>query len=185
MIEVIETKIGKLTIRPFQLSDIEAQMKYLYDNDNDFLESLGFDPKSFPGKEKHSELMRNRLQKNMALPESDRQHFAVVAEVDQRPIAMAVLKTDEGNDTAHAHFHIWEKPLRGQGLGEPILKTGVKLLMKHQCRTTAWIEPRDSNLAMNRLMEKCGFKFLTNCVFSSPITQSFSAKRYEIKFNNL
>ena len=38
---ILNTAYGELTIRPFQVKDIDSQMDYLYDSSNDFLESIG------------------------------------------------------------------------------------------------------------------------------------------------
>ena len=176
---ILNTAYGELTIRPFQVKDIDSQMDYLYDSSNDFLESIGFDTNKFPGRKIHKKRMVEKLESRDKLPFNEQQHFVVVAQLEQKVMAMVVLNPDEDSTSAHAHFHIWDESLRGKGLGAQILKSGLKLLMIHQNRNFALIEPHRENKRMNRLMEKCGFEYMEECIFSGPVTQDFPAKRYK------
>jgi RimJ/RimL family protein N-acetyltransferase len=176
--KIISTNIGAVKIRSYQERDIGAHMKYLYDSDNSLLARIGFDLSKFPGKERHSEFIRSRVSSS----NSDKPIDMMIAEFEEEAIALVFLNTIE---PANAHFHIFSPEFRGKGIGAPVFKTGIKLLMRENELDSVHIEPKATNSPMNRLMEKCGFRYIEKRQFSSNTTKAFEAKRYEIILDDL
>jgi RimJ/RimL family protein N-acetyltransferase len=176
----ILNKIGEIELGPMLLEDVHAQADYIYNSPKEFLISIGFDLSRFPSRTKFVENLESRIKAQMARPESDKNYQKIIAKLRKKPIAAVVLVPNE-DESAHAHFHIWDSSLRGKGLGKDILTNGLKLLMDHQKRTSAFIEPHKENTRMNKLMAKCGFKLLGDSTFSGPVTKTFPSKKYLIE----
>lgn len=182
---VVDTPVGPITLRAFESRDVEALLEYLYDSPEDFLTSIGFDPDQFPGRVAHSEGYHRMIRMRDEKPEAERSHLICILELDDQAVGMVALVPDDGEPTAHAHFHIWNPRLRGRGLGSSVLRTALDMLMKAQSRDEAFIEPHKDNLPMNQLMKRCGFRFLEEVVFEEPMTLSFPANRYLIRRSEL
>lgn len=174
MQKILNSKYGEILIRPISIEDIPFQADYFYNSPDEFLTGIGFDIDKRPAREEFIKGMSLRIS-NSEVPVS------VVACLNGAPMAMVVLAPDSNGSGAHAHFHIWDKELRGKGLGSTILIEGLLILMNGQGRDEALIEPHTDNHAMNKLMSKCGFEYVGECVFENPATLSFPAKRYLIK----
>jgi RimJ/RimL family protein N-acetyltransferase len=177
MNKTFDTQYGSLLIKPMSIEDIPFQADYLFNSSDEFLTGIGFDLNKRPPREEYIKGMSHRIS-TLKVPVS------VVASLAGTPMAMVVLAPND-DGSAHAHFHIWDHNLRGKGLGRSILIEGLLILMKLQGREQALIEPHINNLAMNKLMLKCGFEFVEECVFENPVTLSFPARRYIIKRNLL
>lgn len=174
--EVFITSQGEIVLRPFSEKDIEFQLSYLYESPREFLEQIGFDLSKLPGREIH----RNKLKERI---ESDRvaQTFhSVAAEINKITIAAVFLQLREFPDIPRGHFHIYDPHFRGKGLGLPILKTGLRLLLKQHLLSRIYIEPKFDNIQMNKLMQKAGFNFLGESIYSGPTTTHFKSHRYEV-----
>jgi len=181
----IETPLGIVEIRLPVIGDVEAQMDYLYESPRKYLLGIGFNVDSFPLRSVQTKIMRERFKKHHLLLKGSAPIYEVNIVLNKKAIGQVVLIPDLGEMTAHAHFHIWDQNLRGKGLGQSVLKTSLALLMDSQNEDSIYIEPHRKNLAMNKLMKKCGFKFLGECIYSSPRTLEFPANRYLVQKNIL
>jgi RimJ/RimL family protein N-acetyltransferase len=179
--QTISSPIGDIKFAPLSKeSQILGQENYLYDSPKEFLEGIGFNTAKFQTRSLFRSSRVGALFKRMELPPNERSYYVVFPERNGEPFGQVVLVPDEIETTAHAHFHIWQESLRNRGLGAPILRAGLKVLMDLQNRSSALIEPHRDNLAMNRLMVNCGFKYLGESNFSGPVTYDFPSKKYEI-----
>ena len=172
MEKVIDFGLLNITLRPMRESDVGFQLDYLYRSPVEFLEDIGFDVLKFPGRFEHEKGIKKRLQERGELFQT------VVAVIDEQVISVTNLQL-EGEP--RAHFHILNESLRGKGLGEPILKNSLELLMKRHNITRLWIEPKVSNVPMNKLLEKCKFKFLGESVYSGKTTKEFKSNLYQVE----
>ena len=178
---VIDTPIGKILLSPMTLEDVHAQAKYLYESSPDFLTEIGFDLDKLPTRDIYINNLQQRIKAQIERPDEDKRYATMVGKLNDNAIGIVVLVPDENPETAHAHFHIWDESLRGKGLGKPLLQNGLKLLMDHQKRRTAFIEPHFENKPMNRLMEKCNFERLGFSEFHGPMTVPFKSCKYLIR----
>ena len=185
MIKDIETSIGIITLAPMTLDDVPYQADYLYNSPKEFLTRIGFDISILPSREEYIQNLCSRIKAQMERGAEDKNYATIVARYDGKPIGIVVLVPSPAPSESHAHFHIWDKSLRGKNLGKEILLNGLKLLMDHQKRSLAYIEPHKNNGPMNKLMRKCGFKFLGDSVFSGPRNSTFESKKYLIERSNI
>ena len=168
----LPTDLGLITLRPYMLEHVGAQMDYLYNSPKNFLEEIGFDTEKMNDRDAHESRVRNSLSK---LRDGD--FRSIVAEL--KGVAIAIVHLHLGDEANRAHFHILDPKLRHKGLGKPILLNSLKLLMEKHSLNELNIEPKSDNLPMNRLMKNCDFKFLGTCHYPvGPVTKAFEANRY-------
>ena len=187
MKKILESSVGKIIFAPMELEDVHYQANYFYNSPKGFLTSIGFDVDLLPEKSQYIKGLKSRIKAQINRASDQKKYTAIVAKIDGVAIGTVVLNLTPEVDpaNAYAHFHIWDENLRGKGLGEVILKNGLKLLMDHQKRSTALIEPHKNNIPMNKLMLKCGFKFMGDSIFSGPMTSTFESKKYLIERGQL
>ena len=184
--EKISSPIGEIKLVPLsKKSQIIGEENYLYESPPEFLEKIGFNTGKFHDRTTFRSSRLTALSTRIELPKEERNYYVVFPEQNNIPFGQVVLIPDEDVSSAHAHFHIWEENLRNRGLGGPILKAGLKLLMDLQSRKAALIEPHRDNAPMNKLMIKCEFNFLRESTFSGPVTHAFPSNVYEIQRENL
>lgn len=168
----IPTDLGLIELRPYTAEHVGAQMDYLYNSPKEFLEGIGFDTKKLNDREAHESKVRDNLSK-----QRDEDFKSVVAELNG--VAVAIVHLHLGDEANRAHFHILDSKSRHKGLGKPILLNSLKLLMEKHSLNELNIEPKSDNIPMNRLLKKCGFKFLGTCHYPvGPLTKAFEANRY-------
>ena len=175
--KILTTAVGDILLRPYTIADIKYQISYLYDSPIEFLKEIGFDPSKFIGREEHQEKIAQRLNEN-----SPDDFSSMVAELDGEVIA--IVHFHRGDDPK-AHFHIFDQSLRGKGLGACILKPALLILMNKHGLEEIKIEPKFDNLAMNKLMVKCGFQLIGTTTYSGAVTLDFKANSYKVKNNML
>ena len=181
MRKTLTSSFGEILLSPMGLEDVGKQADYLYCSSEAFLTRIGFDVKKLPTRAEFIQGLESRIKSQKNADENQKIHTAIIARINNKAIGVVILNSNVDPENAHAHFHIWDENLRGKGLGEHILKGGLKLLMDHQNRSTAFIEPHKDNVPMNKLIQKCGFNFVEDSVFSGPITHEFKSKKYLIE----
>ena len=175
---IVESPIGKINLRPYTISDVSFQIEYLYGSPSDFLYEIGFEPSKFPGRQKHQENIEANLR-----DKKPGDFNSVVAESEGEVLAIIHLQPGE---KPRAHFHIIKEKFRGRGLGKPILLNSLRLLMTKHNLITLRIEPKEDNLAMKKLMEKCGFAAKGKVKYPyGPVTREFNAISYLVEFRKI
>ncbi len=97
----------------FNLSDVEAQISYLFDSPSEYLESIGFDPTKFQARELARERISGRY-----LNQTESTPTSMAARHNGQTIAAVFLHI---HPEPRAHFHIFDPSLRGQGLVDHLL----------------------------------------------------------------
>jgi RimJ/RimL family protein N-acetyltransferase len=176
----ISTNQGELLIRPYADGDIPFHARYLFDSPKDFLETIGFDTKKLGDRAIWLEGLKARR------ATMDRSKVtSIVAELSGQPIAIVPLDLRYPSKGPLLHFHIFEPGLRGQGLGQLIFMAAVESYHKLYGYERFLIEPKATNVPMNKLMQKLGFRHLQDYVIAAgPVTQEFLASQYEIVVNS-
>ena len=172
----LPTSAGKITIRPLATQDIAFLISYMHESPPEFLEKIGFDLSKRLDREAH----RTKLFENVKADHKQGTYHSVAAQLEDKTIAAVFLPLRELPDTPRAHFHIFDLNCRAKGLGLPILKAGLQMLLTHHKLSKVYIEPKFDNKPMNRLLQKAGFHFLGETIFSGPTTIVFKASRYEV-----
>jgi RimJ/RimL family protein N-acetyltransferase len=172
----LTTPTGEIIVRPFELRDVDYQLSYIQDSPRQFLEQLGFDTSKLLDRESHKKFLIQRTESE----QREKTFHFVVAQLNEKTIAAASLPLSVHQDVPRAHFHIYSEEHRGKGLGVPILKAALKLLMNFHQVNRIYIEPKIDNTRMNKLMSKAGFRFVEQTVFSGSVTHAFQANRYAV-----
>jgi RimJ/RimL family protein N-acetyltransferase len=166
-----------IEVAPFDYCDIPARLTYLYGSSYKYLEDIGFDMKNFPPYEE----IEKASQAQCVLYANTGLFSRAVGRLEGKTIALCNLEPHLSNGYLDAHFHIVDPALRFQGLGAPILNTALKLLYEKHRFTLLYIEPRKTNIPMNRLMQKLKFKHCKDYVSKThPMAQEMEVSQYEV-----
>lgn len=172
--ERFETPLGSLIVRARDERDIPAHLDYLYKSPKAFLEGIGFDPAKFL---KRDEMRAHILNRVRIHPPT-----SIAAELNGQTIALMFLDlADRVEEIPKLHFHVLKAELRGQGLGSQIFMAGLRGFERTHGFRKFFIEPRSSNLPMNALMRKLGFRHVKDYTLPAhPMTQEMRVSQYEI-----
>lgn len=154
----IPTDHGEFSVRHFEERDIPFIEKYYYESDPDYLRGIGFDPDNFETREDFYKTRRNLLEKAV----EQNMLRLMVAEVNGQTISMSGFDSADNYDDGidRMHFHILTDRYRGKGLGGKILRACILAYADFYQKDVFHIEPKHSNVPMNRLMVKMGFELL-------------------------
>lgn len=172
-----DSEFGKIDLAPFQKRDVDALVSYMCDSPPSFLKQIGFSAEDIPEKNSYRERLLKRFKEN---PQDE---FMLMARMNDQTISAVYL--DLRGELPHVHFHIYSESLRGKGLGAPILKNSLKLLMLYHDVDELFIEPKNNNIPMNKLMKKCDFEFIGDSVYESSTTGTLPSKKYKVELQKL
>jgi hypothetical protein len=143
------TRVGMAVLRDLDLEDISAIVQFWYENEDDFLESLGID--------------RSRL----GTAEDTRQRFLraiPTGDPDQRSIAFAITVNDRCSgytllnrytpDINYSHWHITDPGLRRSGVSKALYPHRIKAYFDSVPMDRLIHQTRTSNIGVNRMLDR-------------------------------
>ncbi len=146
----------KIGVRKLEIDDIPFIVQYWLHSPSDYLVNMGVDLNKLPKKFDLIKTLTNQLN----LPVNKKQSYAFIWTLDKHPIGHCNVNKISFGEKAHMHLHIWDAKHRKKGFGYDFLKATVPLFFKDLQLKSLYCEPKASNEAPNKSIEKVGFKLL-------------------------
>ncbi len=141
-------------IRQLEHKDIPNITNYWLNSSYQHLISMGVDLEKIP----KAELFNTMLELQIELEDHLKQSYALIWEIEGKPIGHSnVNKIIFGNE-AYMHLHIWDKQFRKSGFGKALVKRSLKIFFEVLELKRIICEPYALNKAPNRTLEQVGFK---------------------------
>ncbi len=176
--------MNNLSIRHWELDDIESIISYFHNASNDYLINLGADPKKIPNRVKWKNSLIIEYQK----PIKKTKYYYTIWEYNNQAIGHCNINKIVFGKEAYMHLHIWNPnpKLRDKGLGESLLKMSIESFFDKFQLKELYCEPRAANKAPHKVLSKVGFKYLKTCeIVPGPINYLQEVKRYRLTNFNI
>ncbi len=145
-----------ISVREMKSADIDLIADYWLDSDPDFLVSLGVDLDKLPARE---DLVK-MLSKQIGTAFRSKQSYALIWELDTKPIGHSNVNEITFGEEAKMHLHIWQSASRRKGFGTELVKKSLPFYFDNLQLKKLICEPYALNPAPNKTLEKVGFTFL-------------------------
>jgi RimJ/RimL family protein N-acetyltransferase len=146
---------SEITVREINLGDIDLIADYWLNSDPQFLINMGVDLAKLPGRE----ALTNMLSEQINLPLHEKKSYALIWELNGRPVGHSNVNAISFGDHATMHLHIWQSNIRKQGLGSQLVKMSLPFYFEKLELQTLICEPYALNPAPNKTLKKVGFTF--------------------------
>ena len=147
--------VPELTIRELEVNDISLIADYWINSTDEHLVSMGVDLAKVPKKEELETILGHQL----SLPIRERNSFAVIWELNGKPIGHCNTNPTKFCEEANMHLHIWSEENRRKKLGVQLLKMTIPLFFERLKLKQLLCEPYALNPAPNGALRKLGFTF--------------------------
>jgi RimJ/RimL family protein N-acetyltransferase len=169
--------MNKFAVRPLGQEDIPHIIDYWVNASPEHLLAMGADIRKVPARTQWQANLENIL----TTPEPEAKTFYLIWLVDGRAIGFNSLKNIVYGERGEMHLHVWEKESRGKGYGGPLFCLATVEFFERFKLKTIYCEPRVSNPAPNRLLQRIGFPLiLTHTAATSEVSLVCEVNRYQI-----
>lgn len=165
------------TVREIQPKDINLLVAYWLNSDPDYLLGMGADPAKIPSEVE----FRAMLHKQIDNPIDEKQSFALIWELDGKPVGHSNVNRITFGVEATMHLHLWYPDNRQKGLGSQLLIKSLPFYFEKLQIKKLICEPYALNPAPNKILKRIGFQFIkkyTTIPGSSNFEQEVN--RYEL-----
>jgi len=145
-----------LSVREIQVTDIELIANYWLDSDDDFLVSMGVDLTKVPTRDQLTSMLKSQI----SSPYEEKASYALIWELDGKPIGHCNVNSIVFETDAYMHIHIWDACHRQKGFGLPLIKLSLPYFFICLALKSLYCEPYAKNDAPNITLEKLGFEFV-------------------------
>lgn len=147
---------NSLLVRELEERDIPLIINYWFTSTPEHLHNMGADITKLPTPEQFT----NNLLSQLALPYNEKKAYALIWEVNGKPIGHCNVNPLFYGNYANMHLHIWDAGYRKQGLGLNLVKMSLPYYFNNLKIKKLYCEPYALNPAPNKLLEKAGFIFV-------------------------
>lgn len=166
-----------LQVRELEQKDIDLVADYWYNAEDDYLKGMGVDTNLMPTREQFT----GKLEEQLALPYTQKRAYALIWELNGKPVGHSNLNPVTYGDAGSMHLHIWSSEMRKQGHGPEFVRLSLPFYFKNMALEKIICEPYALNPAPNKLLSKAGFVFIKEYVTRpGAITFEQPVKRWEI-----
>jgi len=151
---------SRLNVREIQPSDFDLIADYWLKSEPDFLISMGVDLSKLPTREG----LKKMLGEQFELPMEEKASYALIWELDGKPLGHSNVNGIEFGKQATMHLHLWNNENRKKGIGSELLKKSLNFYFDKLKLETLFCEPYALNPAPNKTLEKLGFEFVKKYV---------------------
>lgn len=146
-----------IEVRPFAgRSEYVQMVDYFLDADDAFLRGMGVERSRLPAREEWiSSVLRDHDRPN---DEKERAYLAWVH--GGVAIGHSSINRIEVGRSAFIHLHLWVPDLRRAGLGAGLFELSASRFAEDFSLKRLYCEPFADNPAPNRVLSKCGFRFV-------------------------
>jgi RimJ/RimL family protein N-acetyltransferase len=145
-----------LNVREFATTDIPVWTDYWCKASDEFLLGMGVDLNKKPHKTELVAMMEGQLQLEL----DARKSYALIWEVDGRPVGHCNVGDIEFGVKANMHLHLWENALRRRGWGTILVRRSLPYFFNRLKLKVLYCEPYALNPAPNRVIPELGFTFV-------------------------
>ena len=150
------TEAPLLTVREMTLADVEIRIGYFHDASDQHLRTLGVSRELLPTREAWREFYREDDARSI----EERLNFALVWEVDDRPVGFSSADRIVFGTEAFMHLHILRPERRRRGLGTDGVRQSALAYLEILQLDRVYCEPNAFNVAPNRTLQRAGFHYL-------------------------
>ena len=146
-----------LHIRPLEHKDIALISDYWINSPDQHLLNMGVDLEKLPSESDFEAMLTHQL----SLEDKDKQSYALIWEVEGRPIGHSNVNKITFGEEAYMHLHIWKKEDRALGYGKALIELSLKQFFEALKLKRIICEPYALNKAPNKTLKRVGFEFKT------------------------
>jgi RimJ/RimL family protein N-acetyltransferase len=144
-------------VRPFRgREDYERMVDYFLGADEAFLRGMGVDPAKLPQREAWLESAMHDHER----AGRERQCHYLAWIHGGVPVGHSSINKITIGEQGFMHLHLWVRDLRRSGLGTRYFEASAAEFMRALHLKRVYCEPYAGNPAPNRVLVKCGFRFV-------------------------
>ena len=148
---------AEVHVRPFKGRDDYARMiDYFLGAEPEILRAMGVDPARLPQRA----IWLESAMRDHARPDGERQRFYLAWIHRGDPVGHSSVNKITIGEQAFIHLHLWDGALRQAGLGTQYFRASATEFMRALRLERIYCEPYAENPAPNRVLLKCGFRFV-------------------------
>ena len=173
---------NNLNVREANENDIQYIADYWFNAAPDFLEGMGVDVSRMPDPGQFKQMLKQQI----ALPYEEKKAYALIWEVDGKPIGHTNVNPAVYGKEAYMHIHIWFPEERKKGNGSQLIKLSLPYYFKNLQLERVLCEPYALNPAPNKTLERLGFRFIKEYITTpGAITFEQPVKQWEVLRNEI
>ena len=143
-------------VREMLLSEVDIRIRYFHEATDAYLIGLGVDRGLLP----QAAAWRAFHEQDYARPVQERENYALVWELDHRPVGFSSLDHIEYGNQGFMHLHIVEPTQRHRGFGTDFVRKSAAIYFDVFALKRVFCEPNALNVAPNRTVQRAGFTYL-------------------------
>lgn len=147
---------SNLSVRELEHKDIRMIADYWFTATPEYLNNMGVDIAKMPSHEDFTAMLATQL----TLPYNEKRAYAVIWEVNDKPIGHSNLNPVEYGGHGYMHLHIWKPEDRKSGYGTELIKLTLPYFFNNMQLKKIYCQPYALNGAPNKTLYKVGFKFV-------------------------
>ena len=152
-----DTGDSRIEVIPFDnRCDYERMVDYFLNADEKFLEGMGVDSNKLPEREVWIESSLRDHEK----PGGEKERSYLKWIYDGEIVGHSSINRIKIGEQALIHLHLWVRDLRAAGLGTKFFWASVVKFIRMYRLKRLYCEPYAMNVAPNRVLKKCGFRFI-------------------------
>lgn len=159
----------ELNVRKLRGTDISLISNYWLESSDEHLISMGVDLNKLPTAKDFIDILNQQLN----LEDKRKQSYALIWEIDGKPIGHSNVNKIVYGKEAYMHLHLWNQINRKSGFGLELVKLSVLHFFKALELEKIISEPYALNRAPNKTLKKAGFVLERNYT-TVPGTINFS-----------
>jgi len=148
--------MNNLSVREIEERDIPFITEYWLESDAAFMKGMGVDMKKMLNKEQ----WRTMLLEQLSQPYTEKKSYCIIWQADGRAIGHSNVGKIQFGQEAYMHLHLWNTPIRKQGMGTELVKMTIPYFFKNMQIKKLYCEPYALNPAPNKTLGKVGFTFV-------------------------
>ena len=167
-----------LLVKELKEKDVNLIADYWFNSPPEHLRGMGVDPAKMPQKDD----FKTALLTQLTLPFEEKNAYALIWYVNDKPIGHCNVNPIEYNDHAYMHLHIWNDEYRKNGYGTDFIKMSTPYFFNNLKIKTLYCQPYANNTSPNKTLEKAGFTYIKEYItIPGAITFEQPVKLWEIK----
>ena len=149
-------KEENLSVREFELSDIDFFVNYWLNAERSHLENMGVDVSKLPTKEEFIKYLATQFENPIEKKES----YCIIWQLNDVPIGHSNTRPTFFGKDAFMHLHLWNKETRRKGIGYELVKLTLPYFFENLHLKELYCEPYSLNPAPHKTIEKAGFELM-------------------------
>jgi RimJ/RimL family protein N-acetyltransferase len=167
----------QLSVREIKESDIPLIIDYWFNAEPSFLTGMGVDLAKIPAKENWQPMLTEQI----LLPYEQKKSYAIIWELNGKPIGHCNVNDIAFGKQAQMHLHIWYAEERKMGLGVQFIKLSLPFFFEHLQLKKIGCDPYALNPAPNKTLSKVGFTLINEYIgFPGSFSFEQPANHWEI-----